>query len=171
MADRDTPTRPGISRARLAHIAAWSIDLPSDESDRAASGIVEKTYARGTCICPKNTLLESWTGVVTGLIKVGTASPEGRAITFTGVPLISGLGDVCGFVHTSLTAAPTAQFLNPSCGNTNGLDYAKNVPSTIVRVGSYAPSGSAFVGIPPRSRTGADDEPSGSDGRLRYWMI
>lgn len=65
----------------------------------------------------------------------------------SGVPLISGLGDVCGFVHTSLTAAPTAQFSNPGCGNTNALDYAKNMPSTIVRVGSYAPSGAAFGAV------------------------
>ena len=86
MAEHDTNARPGISRARLAHIAAWSIDLPGDEADRACAGIVEKAYARGACICPKNTLLESWTGVVAGLIKIGTVSPEGRSVTFTGVP-------------------------------------------------------------------------------------
>ncbi|WP_218164242.1 Crp/Fnr family transcriptional regulator [Burkholderia ubonensis] len=80
------PARPGISRARLAHIAAWSIELPDDEAERACAGIVEKTFARGACICPKNTVLESWTGVVTGLIKIGTVSPEGRSVTFTGVP-------------------------------------------------------------------------------------
>lgn len=65
----------------------------------------------------------------------------------SGAPLISGLGDVCGFVHTSLTTAPTAAFSNPGCGNTNALDYAKNMPSTIVRVGSYAPSGAGFGGV------------------------
>ncbi|KVW46218.1 Crp/Fnr family transcriptional regulator [Burkholderia ubonensis] len=75
-----------MSRARLAHIAAWSIELPDDEAERAGAGIVEKTFARGACICPKNTVLESWTGVVTGLIKIGTVSPEGRSVTFTGVP-------------------------------------------------------------------------------------
>jgi CRP-like cAMP-binding protein len=77
---------PGVSRARLARIAAWSVHLPDDEAERAAAGIVEKTFARGACICPKNTLLESWTGVVTGLVKVGTVSREGRSVTFTGVP-------------------------------------------------------------------------------------
>ncbi len=61
----------------------------------------------------------------------------------SGVPLISGLGDVCGFVHTSLTTVPAAQFSNPGCANTTGLDYAKNVPSTIVRVGTNGTSGSA----------------------------
>ncbi|MDF7050979.1 hypothetical protein NMT50_25195, partial [Escherichia coli] len=84
MAEHEPSSRPGISRARLGNIAGWWIDLHPDEADRAGAGIVEKTYARGACICPKNTLLESWTGVVTGLIKIGTVSPEGRSVTFTG---------------------------------------------------------------------------------------
>ncbi|GLQ87389.1 WD40/YVTN/BNR-like repeat-containing protein [Dyella flagellata] len=53
-----------------------------------------------------------------------------------GAPLISGLGDVCGFVHASLTVAPSTQVSNPVCGNGTGLDFAKNAPSTIVRVGT-----------------------------------
>jgi hypothetical protein len=53
-----------------------------------------------------------------------------------GAPLISGLGDVCGFVHTNLTTAPTTQNSNPVCGNGTGLDFAKSAPSTIVRVGT-----------------------------------
>jgi len=56
-----------------------------------------------------------------------------------GVHLVSGLGDVCGFVHTSLTAPPPAQS-TPLCsggdGNGTGIDFAKNSPSTIVRVGA-----------------------------------
>ena len=54
----------------------------------------------------------------------------------SGPHLLSGLGDVCGFVHTSLTAAPVAQPNNPTCGDSigTGLDYAKNSPSTIVRI-------------------------------------
>ena len=53
-----------------------------------------------------------------------------------GAPLISGLGDVCGFVHTNLSAAPTTQVTNPVCSNGTGLDFAKSTPSTIVRVGT-----------------------------------
>ena len=56
-----------------------------------------------------------------------------------GAHLLSGLGDVCGFVHTSLTAPPPAQS-TPLCsggdGNGTGIDFAKNSPSTIVRVGA-----------------------------------
>ncbi|SFK58032.1 hypothetical protein SAMN02799626_04650 [Caulobacter sp. UNC279MFTsu5.1] len=51
------------------------------------------------------------------------------------VPLVSGLGDVCGFFHSSLTQAPAAAHSNPTCGNTNSLDWAKSTPSILVRVG------------------------------------
>ena len=54
----------------------------------------------------------------------------------SGASLISGLGDVCGFVHSSLTAAPATQMTNPVCSNGTGLDFAKSTPSTIVRVGT-----------------------------------
>src|SRR5471030_3190613 len=55
----------------------------------------------------------------------------------SGVPLISGLGDICGFTHTSLTASPAAGMMsNPICGNGTGLDYAKSLPAKIVRVGT-----------------------------------
>jgi hypothetical protein len=53
-----------------------------------------------------------------------------------GAHLVSGLGDVCGFVHTSLSTAPTQQTNNPICANGTGLDFAKNLPTKIVRVGT-----------------------------------
>ena len=57
----------------------------------------------------------------------------------SGAHLISGLGDVCGFVHTSLTTPPPQQAI-PLCnggdGNGTGVDFAKQLPSTIVRVGA-----------------------------------
>ncbi|MFZ6760457.1 hypothetical protein ACO0K9_24910 [Undibacterium sp. Ji50W] len=55
----------------------------------------------------------------------------------SGAPLISGVGDICGFVHTSLTVSPaTGMMSNPICWNGTGLDYAKSVPGKIVRVGT-----------------------------------
>ncbi|GLQ91174.1 sialidase family protein [Dyella acidisoli] len=53
-----------------------------------------------------------------------------------GAHLLSGLGDVCGFVHTNLAKAPAKQNNNPICSNGTGLDFAKNLPSKIVRVGT-----------------------------------
>lgn len=53
-----------------------------------------------------------------------------------GAHLVSGLGDVCGFTHTSLSTAPTKQNNSPICSNGTGLDFAKSLPSKIVRVGT-----------------------------------
>ena len=53
-----------------------------------------------------------------------------------GAPLISALGDVCGFVHNDLDTVPTSQVTDPLCGNGTGLDFAKSTPLTLVRVGS-----------------------------------
>ncbi|TCS18424.1 hypothetical protein [Caulobacter sp. BK020] len=60
------------------------------------------------------------------------------------VPLVSGMGDMCGFFHASLTQPPAEAFSNPTCGNTTSLDWAKSTPSILVRVGQF---GSAAGGI------------------------
>ncbi len=55
----------------------------------------------------------------------------------SGAPLISALGDICGFVHTSLTASPASGYeLNPQLTSCTGVDWAGAAPSDIVRVGN-----------------------------------
>lgn len=64
-------------------------------------------------------------------VVLALASPTG------GANLISGLGDIGGFVHTSLTSSPAAGMSsNPIFGNTTGLDVAQNQPADMVRVGT-----------------------------------
>ncbi|KAF7310676.1 hypothetical protein HMN09_00610500 [Mycena chlorophos] len=55
-----------------------------------------------------------------------------------GAPLISALGDIQGFVHTSLTTPPplSAVWTDPQWSTTADLDYAGLSPSTIVRIGT-----------------------------------
>jgi len=54
-----------------------------------------------------------------------------------GANLVSGLGDLGGFVHTSLTSSPSGGMSsNPIFGNTTGLDFAQNVPADLARVGT-----------------------------------
>ena len=50
-------------------------------------------------------------------------------------PLIAGIGDVCGFIHTDVNVAPTAKFSGPGCKDTTSIDYAKNNSKIVVRVG------------------------------------
>jgi xyloglucan-specific exo-beta-1,4-glucanase len=62
----------------------------------------------------------------------------------TGPLVVRGVGDLGGFVHTSLTASPaTGMIANPILGVGTGLDFAQALPATMARVGS---SGVTFGG-------------------------
>lgn len=53
-----------------------------------------------------------------------------------GPPLLSGVGDLCGFRHDDLDRSPPrGAFSNPGCHGTTGLDFAQNRPSVFARVG------------------------------------
>lgn len=71
-----------------------------------------------------------------GALGIEETAVQALASPTSGAPLISALGDICGFVHTSLTASPATGFeTNPTLNTCTGIDWAKNTPSTIVRVG------------------------------------
>jgi hypothetical protein len=95
----------------------------------------------GTAI-PGTTLLKggvtNWTVGALGIEQtavVALISPP------SGAPLISALGDVGGFVHNDLTVSPAGGMLSPRFDTTNGLDFAQNNASVIVRTGSISPWG------------------------------
>ncbi|MFZ5988562.1 MAG: dockerin type I domain-containing protein [Bacillota bacterium] len=53
-----------------------------------------------------------------------------------GVELISGVNDICGFVHKDLKVGPQSMMTGPTFTGTTGLDYAELNPNIIVRVGT-----------------------------------
>ncbi|MFS0774008.1 WD40/YVTN/BNR-like repeat-containing protein [Sphingomonas sp. 1P08PE] len=53
-----------------------------------------------------------------------------------GAPLVSGFGDLAGFVHDRLDRSPAPSFTDPYLSNTNTLDYAGRAPQVLVRSGS-----------------------------------
>lgn len=53
-----------------------------------------------------------------------------------GVEVISGVGDICGFVHEDVTVGPECMMTGPTFTSTTGLDYAELNPEIIVRVGN-----------------------------------
>jgi hypothetical protein len=53
-----------------------------------------------------------------------------------GAPVISGFGDLAGFVHDRLDVSPAGMHLNPTLTNTNNLDYAGLAPQIVVRSGT-----------------------------------
>lgn len=74
-----------ISAARLREIAFWSADLSEQEFEHARRGIVEKAYGKGAYICHRGDRFDSWAGVTEGLVKLSTASRNGKAVTLAGL--------------------------------------------------------------------------------------
>ncbi|KQV04557.1 MULTISPECIES: cellulose-binding domain-containing protein [unclassified Kitasatospora] len=54
----------------------------------------------------------------------------------SGAPLLSALGDIGGFRHTSLTTVPPLMYQSPNHGSTTALDFAQADPNRVVRVGN-----------------------------------
>lgn len=53
-----------------------------------------------------------------------------------GAPLVSGFGDIAGFVHADPDRTPARMHLNPHLANTNSIDWAGRAPSLMVRSGN-----------------------------------
>lgn len=71
---------------RLQDLAFWARDLSAEEAARACKGIVEKTWPAGAYVAHRGDRFEYWTGVVSGLVKIGSVSSSGKAIAFAGMP-------------------------------------------------------------------------------------
>lgn len=82
-----------ISADRLRQIAFWAREFNETEIEQARRGIVEKTFAKGDYICHRGDRLDSWTGVVEGVIKMGTMSSSGKATSLAGCRAGSWLGE------------------------------------------------------------------------------
>lgn len=55
-----------------------------------------------------------------------------------GAPLLSVMGDLCGFRHDSLDESPkNGKFSNPMCASGDALDFAGKKPAVMARVGTY----------------------------------
>ncbi|WP_075731948.1 cellulose binding domain-containing protein [Streptomyces acidiscabies] len=97
----------------------------------------------------------------------------------TGAPLLSALGDIGGFRHTSLTAVPPMMFTQPNFTTTTSLDYAETSPNTVVRVGdldsgphvAFSTDNGAnwFAGSDPSGVSGGGTVAASSDGSRFVW--
>jgi hypothetical protein len=98
----------------------------------------------------------------------------------TGAPLISALGDLGGFRHTSLDAVPASVFKNPGFGSGTSLDYAESNANVVVRVGNGDSGHVGFStdnganwfagsGAEPSGVTGGGTVAAASDGSRFVW--
>jgi len=74
-----------IAADHLKRIAAWSRELNEREIEIARAGIVEKSYHANECVFVRGDHFEYWTGVVTGLARMGIVSRGGKATSFAGL--------------------------------------------------------------------------------------
>ena len=94
-------------------------------------------YTTGATVYATRALTQAgaidWTPWVAGIEQtaiITLISPTG------GAPLVSGFGDLAGFVHDDVTRSPQPSFTHPYLSNTNTLDYAGRAPHLLVRSGS-----------------------------------
>src|SRR5580700_11783595 len=74
-----------ITPEHLKRIAFWSRELSEREVETARAGITEKSHRQGEAIFLRGDQFDYWTGVVSGLIRMGMVSRGGKAMTFTGL--------------------------------------------------------------------------------------
>ncbi|RZI45009.1 Crp/Fnr family transcriptional regulator [Herbaspirillum sp. HC18] len=64
---------------------AWAQSLTAEQMARVESEVIERVVPAGGYACRKGETVDYWVGVIDGLLKMSSVSPEGKIITFTGV--------------------------------------------------------------------------------------
>ena len=142
-------------------------------------------YGTGATIYGGSNLTEWDTG---GTVAIGVRAQglEETAVLDLAAPpgavqLVSGLGDIGGFVHTDITKAPDAYSATaPFMGSVTGTDVAEKAPATMARVGAgdagsshlsvSTTSGSSWwAGQEPAGVTGGGTVAVGADGSRIVW--
>jgi xyloglucan-specific exo-beta-1,4-glucanase len=75
------------------------------------------------------TLWRPWVGGIEETAVLALASPT------QGPPLLSGFGDIGGFLHEDLRVSPPTMYVNPIFNNTDDLEIAGLAPNIVVRTG------------------------------------
>lgn len=117
-----------------AQFGWWITGLAIDPFDSGHIG-----YTTGATVYGTNELEQAdsgkpilWTPWVNGVEQTAVITLISPA---KGVPLISGFGDIGGFVHTDLAKSMPITS-GPMFTNTNTIDYAEQAPNVIVRSGT-----------------------------------
>lgn len=72
--------------AALIEGSIWARDLTREQLLRVRAESSMRAIPEGGFVCRRGEAVEFWLGVVEGLVKISSVSPEGKAVTFTGVP-------------------------------------------------------------------------------------
>jgi CRP-like cAMP-binding protein len=63
----------------------WAQSLTPEQMARVEAEVFERSVTAGSYACRKGDAVDHWIGVVDGLLKMSTVSPEGKIVTFTGM--------------------------------------------------------------------------------------
>ncbi|UZK70288.1 hypothetical protein OKW76_04375 [Sphingomonas sp. S1-29] len=129
---RDVRTSPflrqGQARAEFGHwIAGVAIDSFDPRRIAYTTGATVYATADGDAA---NVGWKPWVRGIEQTAIITLASPG------AGAPLVSGFGDIAGFVHDDLEKSPPVMHLNPHLTNTNNLDWAGKATHVLVRSGN-----------------------------------
>jgi CRP/FNR family transcriptional regulator, cyclic AMP receptor protein len=69
----------------LLDASLWTKSLSADQRARIEAETVVKDVPSGAFVCRKGDPVENWVGVIDGLVKMTSVSPEGKSTTFLGV--------------------------------------------------------------------------------------
>ncbi|MBC7452194.1 MAG: Crp/Fnr family transcriptional regulator [Massilia sp.] len=64
----------------------WARALCAAEMTQVEAQCYEQFVPKGGFVCRKGEALESWVGIIDGLVKINNCSPTGKSVTFAGVP-------------------------------------------------------------------------------------
>ncbi len=67
-------------------LSPWTQGLPPEQLSRVRSAIVVRDFESGAYVSRKGDPASAWLGVIDGLVKLHSLSPEGKAVTFAGIP-------------------------------------------------------------------------------------
>jgi CRP/FNR family cyclic AMP-dependent transcriptional regulator len=63
----------------------WGKALTDAQLERVEAEMTERSVAAGAFVCRKGDPVDHWIGVIEGLLKMSSVSPEGKIVTFTGL--------------------------------------------------------------------------------------
>ena len=81
------------SVANILFKARWATDLDAVQQAALTKSITIRDFSPGMIIAGKGERVDAWIGVLEGLVKINSVSPEGKSVTFTGVPAGGWLGE------------------------------------------------------------------------------
>jgi len=69
----------------MLRASSWTRSLAPAELERVARETIVRDLPLGVPVCRKGEPVEHWIGLIDGLVKMTSVSPEGKTMTFTGV--------------------------------------------------------------------------------------